>query len=110
MPRLWLSRYHQAQERGRGMRRWGCVGLLLSVLGWPILLYGAIFETQHMGVIVGELTTPLSMAVALGGGFTVPPQEIVSLVGGRLTLTAGTVLQGRMATESPGVKPRRGQV
>ncbi len=37
------------------MRRWGGIGLLLSVLGWPILLYGAIFETQHMGVIVGSV-------------------------------------------------------
>jgi formylglycine-generating enzyme required for sulfatase activity len=92
------------------MRRWGCVGLLLSVLGWPILLYGAIFETQHMGVIVGELTTPLSMAVALGGVFTVPPQEIVSLVGERLTLTDGTVLQGRMATETLAVNTSAGQV
>src|SRR5438093_1615657 len=37
------------------MRRWGGIGLLLSVLGWPMLLYGATFETQHMGVIVGSM-------------------------------------------------------
>src|SRR5262249_20381832 len=92
------------------MRRWGCVGLLLSVLGWPVLLYGAIFETQHMGVIVGEMTTALPLAVALGGSFAVPPQEIVSLVGDRLTLTDGTVLQGRIAAETLVVHTSAGQV
>src|SRR5262249_47381519 len=37
------------------MRKWGGIGLLLSVLSWPMLLYGAMFETQHTGVIVGEV-------------------------------------------------------
>ena len=92
------------------MRSWGCVGLLLGVLGWPVLLYGAVFETQHMGVIVGQMTTPLPLAAALGGVFTVPPQEIVSLVGGRLTLTDGTVLQGRIAAEALAVHTSAGHV
>jgi hypothetical protein len=63
------------------MRRWGGVGRLFSILGWPTLLYGAVFETQHMGIIVGEATTPLPSVVALGEAFEVPPQEIVSIIG-----------------------------
>jgi hypothetical protein len=92
------------------MRRWGCVGLLLSVLGWPMLLYGAIFETQHMGVIVGEATTPLTIAVTLGGVFELPPQEIVSIEGDRFALTDGTVLQGRITAEILAVNTSAGQM
>ena len=92
------------------MRRWGRVGLLLSVLGWPMLLYGAIFETQHMGVIVGEATAPLTIAVTLGGIFEVPPQEIVSIEGDRFALTDGTVLQGRITAETLAVNTSAGQV
>ncbi len=92
------------------MRRWGRVGLLLSVLGWPMLLYGAIFETQHMGVIVGEATAPLTIAVTLGGIFEVPPQEIVSIEGDHFALTDGTVLQGRITAETLAVNTSAGQV
>ena len=46
-----------------------------------MLLYGAVFETQHMGIIVGEATTPLSITVALGGVCEVPPQEIGFIIG-----------------------------
>src|SRR5215470_13816272 len=92
------------------MCRWECIGLLLSVLGWPMLLYGAIFETQHMGVIVGEATAPLTIVVRLGGVFEVPPQEIVSIEGDRFTLTDGTVLQGRITVETLVVNTNAGQV
>src|SRR5215831_15789059 len=92
------------------MRRWGCVGLLLSVLGWPMLLYGAIFETQHMGVIVGEAIASLTLAVTLGGVFEVPPQEIVSIKGDRFALSDGTVLQGHIMAETLAVKTSAGQV
>ena len=34
-----------------------------------------------MGIIVGEVTMPLSIAVALGEVFEVPLQEIVSIIG-----------------------------
>src|SRR5262249_21606645 len=92
------------------MRRWGGIGLLLSVLGWPMLLYGAIFETQHMGVIVGEATSPLPIAVTLGGVIEVPSQEIVSLTGDRFALTDGTVLRGRITAETLAVNTSAGQV
>jgi hypothetical protein len=64
-----------------------------------MLLYGAIFETQHMGIIVGEATASLTLAVTLGGVFEVPPQEIVSIKGDRFALTDGTVLRGHITTE-----------
>src|SRR5262249_4390655 len=92
------------------MCRWGCVGLLLSVLGWPMLLYGAIFETQHMGIIVGEATASLTLAVTLGGVFEVPPQEIVSMKGDRFALSDGTVLQGHITADTLAVKTSAGQV
>ena len=92
------------------MCRWGCVGLLLSVLGWPSLLYGAIFETHHMGMIVGEATTRLTIAVTLGGAFEVWPQEIISIAGDRFAFTDGTILQGRIVAETFTVKTSTGQM
>jgi formylglycine-generating enzyme required for sulfatase activity len=92
------------------MRGWGCIGLFLSVLGWPMLVYGALFETYHIGVIVGEVATPLTIAVTLGGVFEVPPQEIVSITGDHFAFTDGTALQGRIAAETLTVKTSAGEV
>jgi formylglycine-generating enzyme required for sulfatase activity len=75
-----------------------------------MLVYGALFETHHIGVIEGEVTTPLPIAVTLGGVFEVPPEEIVSIVGDRFAFTDGMVLQGRIATERLAVKTSAGEV
>jgi formylglycine-generating enzyme required for sulfatase activity len=92
------------------MRRWGRVGLLLIVLGWPLPVHGASFETYHAGVLVGEVAAPLTLVVRLGGVIEVQPQELVSIVGDRFAFTDGTVLQGRMAAENLAVRTSAGQV
>jgi hypothetical protein len=46
-----------------------------------MLLYSAVFETQHMGIIVSEATTLLPTAVALGEGCEMPLHEIVAMIG-----------------------------
>src|SRR5712692_9556270 len=105
-----VIRKSSGSRKGRGMCRWGCVGLLFSVLGWPSLLYGAIFETHHMGMIVGEATTRLTIAVTLGGAFEVWPQEIISIEGDRFAFTDGTILQGRIVAETFTVKTSAGEI
>jgi len=75
-----------------------------------MLVYGAPFETHQVGVIVGEVTTPLTIAVTLGGVFEVPPEEIVSIAGDRFAFTDGMVLQGRIAAETLAVQTSTGEV
>ncbi len=75
-----------------------------------MLVYGALFETHQVGVIVGEVTTPLTIAVTLGGVFEVPPEEIVSIAGDRFAFTDGMVLQGRIAAETLAVQTSTGEV
>lgn len=94
------------------MRRWrrGLIGLLLSVLGWPLPLQAALFELHNGEVIVGELSAPLTVEAALGGVLTVPPQAVFSIEGERFACMDGTVLRGRVTAEAVAVNTGNGQV
>jgi formylglycine-generating enzyme required for sulfatase activity len=94
------------------MRRWrlALVGLLLSALGWPIVLRGAIFEMHNGEVIVGEVDALLTLETALGGDLEVPPQEIVSIEGDRFACTDGTVVRGRIVAQTLAINTSSGQV
>jgi formylglycine-generating enzyme required for sulfatase activity len=74
------------------------------------LLYGAIFELQNGEVLMGEVSTPLTITVTLTGTLEVPPQGLVSIEGERFALTDGTVVRGRIAAEVVTVNTGSGRV
>jgi formylglycine-generating enzyme required for sulfatase activity len=94
------------------MRTWRpvLVGLLCGVVVWPVLLHGAIFEMRNDDVIVGEVSVPLTVELAVGGMLHVPLKDIVSIEGERLAFTDGMTLQGRLKAETLAVTTRYGSV
>jgi formylglycine-generating enzyme required for sulfatase activity len=94
------------------MRKWqpGLVGLLCGVLVLPMLLHGTIFEMHNDDVIVGEVSVPLSIELAMGGVLDVPLKDIVSIEGERFAFTDGMTLKGRLKAETLVVTTRYGGV
>ena len=94
------------------MRKWqlGLVGLLYGVVVWPMLLQGAIFEMHNADVIVGEVSVPLTIELAVGGVLDVPLKDIVSIEGERFAFTDGMILKGRLKAETLAVITKYGAV
>ena len=94
------------------MRTWrlGLVGLLCGVVVWPMLLHGAIFEMHNDDVIVGEVSVPLTIELAVGGVLHVPLKDIVSIEGERFAFADGMTLQGRLKAETLAVTTKYGGV
>jgi formylglycine-generating enzyme required for sulfatase activity len=94
------------------MRAWslGLVGLLCGVVVWPLLLQGAIFEMHNADVIVGAVSVPLSIELAIGGVLHVPLKDIVAIEGERFAFTDGTTLKGRLTTDTLAVITKYGDV
>jgi formylglycine-generating enzyme required for sulfatase activity len=75
-----------------------------------MLLHGAIFEMHNDDVIVGEVSVPLTIELAVGGVLNVPLKDIISIEGERFAFTDGMTLQGRLKADTLAVTTKYGGV